>query len=195
VARSSSQQRVGVSSSRSAALIPGTTKSRWSRHSTSPSAVRRFSASRSRSGRHRSAPSVRGSEAALLGRAGHSVSPSGSGRARWSRGWVRLSKRLRCGAPWTRTPTRSQPFCHATSGTRHRPTGRLADWPAGRLADWPTGRLADWPTGRLADWPTMAPADTPRPCQIAGKVYRTGADRCWDVPKRVADMEEAGLSL
>jgi hypothetical protein len=41
----------------------------------------------------------------------------------------------------------------------------------------------------------MAPADTPRPCQIAGKVYRRGADRCWYVPKRVANMEEAGLSL
>jgi aminocarboxymuconate-semialdehyde decarboxylase len=48
-----------------------------------------------------------------------------------------------------------------------------------------------------ADWPSMAPADAPchAHVMIAGKVYRTVSDRCWDVPKRVADMEEAGLSL
>jgi aminocarboxymuconate-semialdehyde decarboxylase len=30
---------------------------------------------------------------------------------------------------------------------------------------------------------------------ISGKVYRTVSDKCWDVPKRVTDMEEMGLSL
>jgi aminocarboxymuconate-semialdehyde decarboxylase len=43
----------------------------------------------------------------------------------------------------------------------------------------------------------MAPAE--KPCHahvmISGKVYRTVSDKCWDVPKRVADMEEMGLSL
>lgn len=30
---------------------------------------------------------------------------------------------------------------------------------------------------------------------IAGKNYRTVSDRCWDVPKRIADMKEMGLAL
>ena len=47
-----------------------------------------------------------------------------------------------------------------------------------------------------ADWPSMADA---KPCHkhvmMAGRVYRTVSDQCWDVAKRVADMEEMGLSL
>ncbi|MDB5618170.1 amidohydrolase family protein [Tardiphaga sp.] len=47
-----------------------------------------------------------------------------------------------------------------------------------------------------ADWPSMADA---KPCHkhvmMAGRVYRTVSDRCWDVGKRVADMAEMGLSL
>ncbi|SEM48611.1 aminocarboxymuconate-semialdehyde decarboxylase [Bosea lupini] len=45
-------------------------------------------------------------------------------------------------------------------------------------------------------WPAMAEA---QPCHrhvvIDGRTYRTVSDRCWDVPKRLADMEEMGLSL
>jgi aminocarboxymuconate-semialdehyde decarboxylase len=45
-------------------------------------------------------------------------------------------------------------------------------------------------------WPSMRSA---QPCHkhvmIAGKIYRTVSDRCWDVPKRVSDMEEMGLRL
>jgi aminocarboxymuconate-semialdehyde decarboxylase len=47
-----------------------------------------------------------------------------------------------------------------------------------------------------ADWPSMAAA---QPCHrsvmIAGKVYRTVSDRCWDVPKRLADLPGMGLGL
>jgi aminocarboxymuconate-semialdehyde decarboxylase len=47
-----------------------------------------------------------------------------------------------------------------------------------------------------ADWPSMTDA---KPCHkhvmMAGRVYRTVSDRCWDVEKRVADMEEMGLRL
>jgi aminocarboxymuconate-semialdehyde decarboxylase len=47
-----------------------------------------------------------------------------------------------------------------------------------------------------ADWPSMADA---KPCHkhvmMAGRVYRTVSDKCWDVAKRVADMEEMGLGL
>ena len=47
-----------------------------------------------------------------------------------------------------------------------------------------------------ADWPSMAPA---QPCHrsvmIAGKVYRTVSDQCWDTGKRLADFEEMGLAL
>jgi len=47
-----------------------------------------------------------------------------------------------------------------------------------------------------ADWPSMAAAqDCHRHVMIAGKVYRTVSDRCWDVPKRIRDMDEMGLSL
>ena len=30
---------------------------------------------------------------------------------------------------------------------------------------------------------------------VDGRVYRTVSDRCWDVPKRIADMEEMGLRI
>ena len=47
-----------------------------------------------------------------------------------------------------------------------------------------------------ADWPSMAPA---QPCHrsvmIAGKVYRTVVDKCWDTGKRLADFEAMGLAL
>lgn len=47
-----------------------------------------------------------------------------------------------------------------------------------------------------ADWPSMAPA---QPCHrsvtIAGKVYRTVSDKCWDTGKRLADFEAMGLAL
>lgn len=48
-----------------------------------------------------------------------------------------------------------------------------------------------------AGWPEMAPAETPCHAHVLidGKVYRTVSDRCWDVAKRVADMEEAGLAV
>jgi len=52
--------------------------------------------------------------------------------------------------------------------------------------------------GRVpAGWPSMAPAGTACHAHvlIEGKVYRTVSDRCWDVPKRLADLEETGLSL
>jgi aminocarboxymuconate-semialdehyde decarboxylase len=45
-------------------------------------------------------------------------------------------------------------------------------------------------------WPSMQSA---QPCHqhvmIAGKIYRTVSDRCWDVPKRISDMDEMGLRL
>ena len=47
-----------------------------------------------------------------------------------------------------------------------------------------------------ADWPSMADA---KPCHkhvmMAGRVYRTVSDRCWDVAKRVSDFEEMGLGV
>ena len=47
-----------------------------------------------------------------------------------------------------------------------------------------------------ADWPSMAPA---QPCHrnvmIAGKVYRTVADKCWDTAKRLQDLPGMGLGL
>jgi aminocarboxymuconate-semialdehyde decarboxylase len=47
-----------------------------------------------------------------------------------------------------------------------------------------------------ADWPSMADA---KPCHkhvmMAGRVYRTVSDRCWDVDKRVADMAEMRINL
>lgn len=47
-----------------------------------------------------------------------------------------------------------------------------------------------------SDWPSMADA---KPCHkhvmMAGRVYRTVSDRCWDVGKRISDMEEVGLGV
>jgi aminocarboxymuconate-semialdehyde decarboxylase len=47
-----------------------------------------------------------------------------------------------------------------------------------------------------ADWPSMADA---KPCHkhvmMAGCVYRTVSDKCWDVEKRIADIAEMGLGL
>src|SRR3954466_15318992 len=47
-----------------------------------------------------------------------------------------------------------------------------------------------------AEWPSMEPAQAcHRHVMISGRIYRTVSDRCWDVPKRVADMDEMGVSL
>lgn len=47
-----------------------------------------------------------------------------------------------------------------------------------------------------ADWPSMAPAhDCHRNVMIAGKVYRTVSDKCWDTAKRLEDLPGMGLAL
>jgi aminocarboxymuconate-semialdehyde decarboxylase len=47
-----------------------------------------------------------------------------------------------------------------------------------------------------ADWPSMEAAHAcHRNVMISGKVYRTVSDRCWDTPKRVADLAGMGLAL
>jgi aminocarboxymuconate-semialdehyde decarboxylase len=47
-----------------------------------------------------------------------------------------------------------------------------------------------------ADWPSMEAAHAcHRNVMIAGKVYRTVSDRCWDAPKRIADFDAMGLAL
>jgi aminocarboxymuconate-semialdehyde decarboxylase len=47
-----------------------------------------------------------------------------------------------------------------------------------------------------ADWPSMEAAQAcHRNVMIAGKVYRTVSDRCWDTPRRVADLPGMGLEL
>lgn len=47
-----------------------------------------------------------------------------------------------------------------------------------------------------ADWPSMAPAQAcHRSVMIAGKVYRTVSDRCWDTAKRLEDLPGMGLGL
>lgn len=46
------------------------------------------------------------------------------------------------------------------------------------------------------DWPSMAPADAcHRHVMVSGRIYRTVSDKCWDTPKRVADMDAMGLTL
>ncbi|PZO04081.1 MAG: amidohydrolase [Hyphomicrobiales bacterium] len=59
-------------------------------------------------------------------------------------------------------------------------------------ASFPAYLKGPRPTG----WPEMAEA---QPCHrhvvIDGRNYRTVSDRCWDVPKRLDDMEQMGLSL
>jgi aminocarboxymuconate-semialdehyde decarboxylase len=45
-------------------------------------------------------------------------------------------------------------------------------------------------------WPSMAPAQAcHQHVMIGNKVYRTVSDRCWDIPKRIADMDAMGLRL
>lgn len=47
-----------------------------------------------------------------------------------------------------------------------------------------------------ADWPSMAAAhECHRNVMIAGKVYRTVSDKCWDTGKRLADFAAMGLAL
>lgn len=47
-----------------------------------------------------------------------------------------------------------------------------------------------------ADWPAMAPAHAcHRNVMIAGKVYRTVADKCWDTARRLQDLPGMGLGL
>lgn len=47
-----------------------------------------------------------------------------------------------------------------------------------------------------ADWPSMAPAQAcHRHVMIAGKVYRTVADACWDTGRRLQDLPGMGLAL
>ncbi len=47
-----------------------------------------------------------------------------------------------------------------------------------------------------AGWPSMEPAQAcHRNIMIDGKVYRTLSDRCWDVPKRIVDMNEMQVAL
>lgn len=47
-----------------------------------------------------------------------------------------------------------------------------------------------------ANWPSMAPAhECHRHVMIADKVYRTVSDRCWDVPKRIADMDQTEIGI
>jgi aminocarboxymuconate-semialdehyde decarboxylase len=47
-----------------------------------------------------------------------------------------------------------------------------------------------------ADWPAMAPAHAcHRHVMIAGKVYRTVSDRCWDTARRLEDLPAMGLGL
>ncbi|MBA2962260.1 amidohydrolase family protein [Ramlibacter sp. MAH-25] len=47
-----------------------------------------------------------------------------------------------------------------------------------------------------ADWPSMEAAHAcHRNVVIAGKTYRTVSDRCWDAPRRIADLPAMGLDL
>lgn len=47
-----------------------------------------------------------------------------------------------------------------------------------------------------AGWPSMEPAQAcHRNIMIDGKVYRTLSDRCWDVSKRVSDMDAMRVSV
>ena len=59
-------------------------------------------------------------------------------------------------------------------------------------ATFPSYLKGPRPTG----WPSTEAA---QPCHrhvvIDGRNYRTVSDRCWDVPKRLSDMEHMGLSL
>ncbi|TWO68664.1 amidohydrolase [Caenimonas sedimenti] len=58
--------------------------------------------------------------------------------------------------------------------------------------DFPSYLGAKVPT----DWPSMAPAhECHRNVMIAGKVYRTVSDKCWDTAKRLEDLPGMGLAL
>jgi aminocarboxymuconate-semialdehyde decarboxylase len=47
-----------------------------------------------------------------------------------------------------------------------------------------------------ANWPSMAPAHAcHRHVMISGKVYRTVSDRCWDVSRRIDDMDSMELGM
>lgn len=47
-----------------------------------------------------------------------------------------------------------------------------------------------------AGWPSTAPAqECHRHIVIDGRIYRTVSDRCWDVPKRLADLDDMALTL
>jgi aminocarboxymuconate-semialdehyde decarboxylase len=47
-----------------------------------------------------------------------------------------------------------------------------------------------------SDWPSMAPAHAcHRSVMIAGKVYRTVSDKCWDTGRRLEDLAAMGLNL
>ncbi|TDY15506.1 aminocarboxymuconate-semialdehyde decarboxylase [Paraburkholderia sp. BL6665CI2N2] len=47
-----------------------------------------------------------------------------------------------------------------------------------------------------SDWPSMVPAhECHRHVMIDGKVYRTVSDRCWDVSRRIADMDEQRIGV
>ena len=47
-----------------------------------------------------------------------------------------------------------------------------------------------------ADWPSMAPAQAcHRSVMISGKVYRTVSEKCWDVGKRLPDLQAMGLAM
>src|SRR5688500_9047171 len=49
--------------------------------------------------------------------------------------------------------------------------------------------------GRDVPWPSMAEAHAcHRHVMISGKVYRTVADGCWSVPRRIEHMNESGVS-
>lgn len=48
----------------------------------------------------------------------------------------------------------------------------------------------------VAGWPSMQPSDAcHRNILIDGKVYRTLSDTCWDVPKRICDMDAMELRI
>lgn len=58
-------------------------------------------------------------------------------------------------------------------------------------------RFPDYVGHRVpSGWPSMAPAHACH-CHVMidGAVYRTVSDRCWDVPKRLSDIDALGVAL
>ena len=48
----------------------------------------------------------------------------------------------------------------------------------------------------VAGWPSMEPTDScHRNIVIDGKLYRTVSDACWNIPKRIAEMDTMGVHL